>query len=389
MSVSSLPVAPMEFWYGEKTLLTWPTASVFSSRQGKYPVGSEEWVKATLEACADVARKDHVLLTSVGMHTWELAAWAAGETLGQVVLLVPLEEGLSVARAHPILQQYISDFGLTQSTVLVVPWFVKRGQSVKESWKQRDRWLLERAKRLLPISIRPGGSLETLIGEPEFEGKVERTWAVNHSPATKKWPTPPDPEAVEAKLGGDWPWLVHWTRSTPDPWPGEATHEFYSALVQSGRDYPRDAFATLTRIVTERRLRGTRWRMPMAQPLVSFTSLPPWEMVHRMTWRKRYARPAFEPYGVAVHRDALSQFGGRSVRYGAAEERVSLSALDRLFFQVQSDVGADWQGEQEWRIRGDLELPPQGSDQVKLLVPSESEAERLRTVSPFEVVSLL
>lgn len=389
MSESGLPVAPMDFWYGEKTLLTWPTASVFSSRQGKYPVGTEGWVRATLDACSDVARKDHVLLTSVGMHTWELAAWAAGETLGQIVLLVPFEEGLSVARAHPILQQYISDFGLTQSTSLVVPWFVKRGQSVKESWKQRDRWLLEKAKRLLPISIRPGGSLEALLAEPDLSAKVEQGWKVNHSPAKRVWSAPPDPDVVKAKLGDDWPWLVHWTRSTSDPWPGEASHEFYASIVQSASDYPRDAFATLSRIVNERKLRGTRWRMPMAQPLVSFTSLPPWEMVQRMSWRKRYARPSYEPYGVAVHRDALAQFGGRAVRYGAAEERASIGALDRLFFQVQSDVGADWQGEQEWRIRGDLDLPPEGSDQVKLLVPTEAEAERLRAVSPFEVVSLV
>ena len=389
MSATTLPVAPMEFWYGEKTLLTWPTAAVFSSRQGKYPVGGESWVRATIDACADVARKDHVLLTSVGMHTWELAAWAAGETLGQIVLLVPLEEGVSVARAHPVLQQTISDFGLTQSTILVVPWFVKRGQSVKESWKQRDRWLFEQAKCLLPISIRRDGSLATLLEEPAFAGKTDTRWSVKHAPVTHSFPKAPDPEAVQDKLGEDWPWLVHWTRSTPDPWPGETTHDYYSAIVGSGKQYPRDAFATLARIVTERKLRGTRWRMPMAQPLVSFTSLPPWEMVKRMTWRKRYARPAYEPYGVAIHQDALRQFGGRPVRYGGPEDRASLSALDRLFFQVQSEVGADWKGEQEWRFRGDLELPPEGSDQVKLLVPSEAEAERLRAVSPFEVVSLV
>jgi len=53
-------------------------AAVLNSRQSKTPVGNDPWVKNTLAAVGDIAEQGLVLLTSLGMLTWELVAWACG-----------------------------------------------------------------------------------------------------------------------------------------------------------------------------------------------------------------------------------------------------------------------------------------------------------------------
>jgi len=384
-----LTIAPDEYWYGEKTLLTWPLAALLNSRQARYPRGSEPWIQTTLEASATLAREDKVLLTSTGMQTWEFAAFATGEVLGQQIVLTPLSDTLSVPQAHQRLHERMVDLGLIHQHTLFIPWLLPRGTSEKKSWPPRDSWIADRARELFPISIRPRGSLERLLAREGMTAQVDDHFRIPYRPHRPAPIRKLNPDQVRETIDpAKWEYLVHWTRRTSAPWPGESRADYFRAVLQAGERDSHDALSTLLMILKVGRIRGTRWRMPHDQPMVSFTSLAPHEMIARMSWRKRYVRPAFEPYGIAVKRETLQQFGGRAVRYGDTSERAALSPLDRLFFQVAESSDHLWRGEQEWRLRGDLPLPEKSSDQVLILVPTQSEAELVRSICPFEVLSL-
>lgn len=384
----SLPLANERYWHGELTLAARACAAVLNSRQGRYPRGGEPWVQATLRAAADVVHSEQVLLAGTGLITWELSAWAAGEALGEVILLVPLPKGIIPDDAPLRLQTVMDDFGVQKQNSLAIPYFVPPRMSGKALWKARDAWILTRAERLLPVSIRPGGFLSDALADPAVSEKLDRTFAAGYDPYRHSFAPPPDRAAVEEALHGfEWAHAVHWTRAAHGPWPGEPRADFYRDLLAAPDDYPRDASATLRHILETGRLRGSGWRMPMGVPIVSLSLLHPAEMVARMTWRRRYLQMAFEPWGIAVTLAVLRELGAREVEYGDEKDRLRRSARDRLYFQLLSEQ-ADWIEEREVRLRGDLHLDLLGDDDAVVFVPNEDAAREFAHVSRFPVRAL-
>ncbi|MCB2211757.1 hypothetical protein KQI52_06555 [bacterium] len=383
-----LPLSDERYWHGDLTLAARPAAAVLNSRQGRHPHGGEAWVRATIRAAAGLIDDEKVIVSSTGMVTWELAAWAASEALGNVVMIVPVPEGTIAEDAHLIAAKVLADFGLSNSDSLVMPFFVPPRGSEKLLWKARDGLILRNADRLAPVSIRDGGFLASCLRDPRIADKISTDWSVEHKPLVLPQQKIPDPAHVQRKLSGlNWDHVAHWTRMSDGPWPGESRADYFSALAGSRSGHYRSAEATLKRILDERRIRATGWRMPMNVEMVSFSALPPWEMVERMTWRKRYVRLNYEPWGIAIRRDALIELGGREVIYGDLAIRKQLSATDRMYFQKVSDH-SDWENELEWRLRGDLALEPLSAGDVLVLVPDETARERIQPFSRFEVVAL-
>jgi hypothetical protein len=388
-TLEKLQISPMEMWFGDKTLLTRHTASILNSRQSKYPTGSEEWIRATHDAAVSVANKDMTLLSGLGMKTWEFAIWATGQALGWIAILVPIPENSSIEVAHRACQKVVTDFELLMSHCCIIPYFESTGNSGKKLWHTRDNWIIEHSDILFPVSIRDKGSLETAISSPAISKKVDPTFKIKYAPRKESFNSPPDPVVSRSLLQDiEWNYMTHWTRISAEPWPGETRYRFYSDLNKSGKKFPRSGFDTLKNILLEKLIRGSSRYIAMKTDMVSFTSLHPSDMIPLMKWRKRYVRPSFEPFGIAIKRSILEKMGAQKVIYGDPDDRKLLPLAKRLYFQPRTSKNAVWSNESEWRIKGDLDLNQIKNDDILLLVPSEETRKELQPLVQYQVVSL-
>lgn len=386
---ASPPLLPLEHARGDLALLESPAAALLTSRQGRMPVGSEPWVRATMEAIDWLRGRGFALLAGVGVKTWELGLALASHEGVPVNVPVGVPEKAPPEVVAETLAAVAEDFRLdpTRSLLLPFPERSTRG-SKRRRLAARDRFIVEAATLLLPLSLRPGGGLDSLAGEPGPAAKLDRRFEVEYAPRPYHALRPPEPDAVHRALAGfTWRHVAHWTRACPGPWPGERAIDYYLDLVRSGDVPPRSAFATLRRIAEERRIRASSWRMPGGRRMVSFSALHPAEMTGRMRWRRRYVRASFEPYGVAVNRDAIGDLGGREVLYGNAEERRALPPGEEPFFQSFSEA-AYWPNEWEWRLAGDLSLDRLDPAAITLLVATPEERRVLEEEVSWRVFSL-
>ena len=342
-------------------------AVVLCSAQSKKPTGGDAWVAATLAAVDQLVRDGHTLIASIGLNTWELALWRAVRRRARVhVMLVPRRGRIDTP------DDIAREFGIPRGTAA---WESIEGRG-KAAWQLRDARAVERADLIAPVCLREGGKLDRLLRSAVPAHKVTQAFAIPYVryPRSAAWekrhPTGPSPIGAEM--------LVHLTRSAHGPWPGESPRHYYAALACSrGRD-PRDGLATLRRIVQEGRVRGTPFRSNGGVPRVCLTARPRDTVLELVRFRARYARYAFEPYGIAIDRSAAIRCGARPVVYGAE------GGEDARFVQGPG-VAGHWEAEREWRIVGDLDLRSLAPSEVVVLTATAWEASQLRRTCSFPV----
>jgi hypothetical protein len=108
---------------------------------------------------------------------------------------------------------------------------------------------------------------------------------------------------------------------------------------------------------------------------------------NRRIFRKHKQRHDFEPWGVAIRKSDIKALGGQPVTYvDDLDER--LSSADRTFLQPRCNVSRsiDWSTEQEWRVRGDVDLAKLPSDAVMIFVDSVGEQKNMQQLSPWQVI---
>ncbi|MBZ0263664.1 hypothetical protein K8I28_03265 [bacterium] len=386
MEAPPLTIAPKELWLGDQTLLAGPTAAVLNSRQNRYPFGDDPWVKQTVEACKWLSNSQYTLMTSTGLKTWELALWAAGETMGSVVVLLGVPENTGAGDIIRKLNETLDSFRLVRQYSLIVPYFYPLDKKTeKDSWKQRDRWILHHASKLLPVSLRPNSTLMRAIQNDGLTAKIDPKFQIDHKIRPHTPPPPPSSEKTrQISQDIDWEYVTHWTRTSGHPWEDETHADYYESLVASRGEYPRSAMRTLCHILDTQLIRASAWRMPLKRPMVSFTAEVPEVMVREMRWRRRYVRYSFEPYGIAIPMETIRKLGGREVIYGSQEERKNLNVHDRLFFQTLSKTGAAWQDEKEWRFKGDFDLDNIFPEELIVLVRTEQEKQFINEHYPYQ-----
>lgn len=382
--IEGLELFDRESWVGDLTLLTWPAATVLNSRQSRYPCGAEEWVRSTVRAASWAAREGFCLLAGVDLATWELSAAVASDALGAVILLAGVPANWPSSRVQGRLDDFAAQFNLSHQAALVIP-YRESPRSPKEQWPLRDRWIAEHADLLLPVSLREGGSLESLLSTVIEDSRIDDRFRTAYSPRRHAFPALPDVETAKESLRDDWEgWALHFTRSHAGPWPDETRLDYYRALQASEEVPPRLALATLGHILVTGHIYGSSRHMPLGRPAVGFTQLPPWEALQLMGWRRRYAEPSSEPYGIAVRSERLLKLGAKEVRYGSVEEAKTLAASERLFFQTVDPEGHDWSVERELRHPGGLQLSQFPVEEVRILVRSEGGAAELDDL-PYEL----
>ncbi len=280
------------------------------------------------------------------------------------------------------------DFSLdTARTLFIFPEGKPQTPEPVDNLPERDSWIVALADTLVPVSIRPGGNLATMIERACFTpSKVDDRFNVSYKRAARRSFRPKLAAVASESEKLPWDDLTHWTTSTADPWPGETKAEFYAAFEHGEQGYPRSAFHTLSRIVAERCLRASKRLIRGEERLVSLTACPPSELARLVKWRPSLVRWTFEPYGIALNRRKLESLGARPVIYGDDYQYELLGDHDKPFFQNSGHGENDWRVEKEWRLRGDLDLNLFGRDDGLVFVFTKQEADALQKSSPFPVL---
>ncbi len=344
---------------------------ILNSAQGKYPVAVDPWVVKTTEAVSVLASDGHTIIAGTQPIMWDFCAWRAAVEDARTCFLMFSDQ---YETASPDFGAVFDEYGFTpeRTECIAVPGIGDR--PVKEAWPLRDRYAIEMADVVFPVSIRRNGKLYELLQQLP-QKRICRDfmidWEVSrHVPVY-------DFEGLDVNPLPSGEWVIHWTRASQGPWPDEPWREFFTDFFARPKQYVRTAVDTLTRIVADRVILGTSAHMPGSVRAVSCSSLSPDEAIGLMRWRKRYVRYSFEPFGIAIRKTAFEKLGGREVVYCGKE--MAPEDADPLFFQSPGEIG-DWEKEHEWRLKGDLRLDDLDRDDLFVIVPGDKEYDFLKDV---------
>ncbi len=187
-------------------------------------------------------------------------------------------------------------------------------------------------------------------------------------------------------------WLIHWTRAPRGEWAGESHSDYLNDAVLSDASHPRTAFGTLQRIVSERVIRTTSGNTRVSADVVCLSETPLVKLVAQRIFRQHRGRWDFEHYGIGVRRAAVCALGGRPVIYGDESVWQSLPQGEQPWFQLRQSRPAktsiDWTIESEWRLTSELSLDRLSANDVFVFCVTADEAEELRSVCEWRVVSV-
>lgn len=345
-----------------------PAVLVLNSAQSKYPRGDDPWVRATVRAYEQLAGHEVTMVTSADPLMWSFGTFlAAGHGL-RIRHVVP---DYNPAQAAAAFDTTLSEFEILPERAELEPMATSRSLSRSDVWRMRDLTALQAADVIYPVSIRPGGRLETLLRTEPLHADVRHGFRIDwHDSLLRRTPAY---DLLNARLNplpsGNW--LVHWTRTSPGPWPGETKAAFFRDMLARPSMYVRSARETLVHILRERAIRASSWKIPGQVPVVSLTENTPETAVTLMKWRKRFVRYTYEPYGIALHREYLESIGAQRVIYSEHANTPD----DGAWMYQSPGMFADWTREREWRLAGDLSLGGLSGKDWFVVVPRKDDKD--------------
>lgn len=326
------------------------TAVILNSRQNLRPCRKDLWVRKSIEAVEFVQKKGYRLMVSHGTKPWEIVLTEAVRRNIAVTLYLPDSD-------NPEYRNNLTEqFHLDKTDLNPVPADrnLERGRLFQNN---RDRMIIAEADILIPVSLRSGGTMQRLVNDCKNTSSIinedfrcdYQTDRENHKieidRARINW-------EIDQQLDS---YIIHWTRSSNNPWPGETAFDYYCSLLDAKVQYPRDALTALNRIIDEKLLRASSRHFRKAYPAVAFSELTPGEAASLMKWRARYREMSFEPYGLAIPMEEAAKVGIKKVIYGMAYHYGELAENERPYFQAIGEKGF-WIPEKEWRYIGNLDL---------------------------------
>ena len=361
------------------------TAAILLSRQPLRPSGKTAWVWQSVAAVRWLKSQGLALYSSVGMQTWELlTSLASLEKVKQTLFIAAGNDREYEQFKEPVIAQ----FDLDRDLVDFIPVFREEKNTTKEElWLRRDKRLLEAADVLLPISLRKGGHMDSLLPWLCRQGKsVESRFRVDYEKRVRPLAYRLKAEQLNLKLQQlEDQYLIHWTRAANSAWPTEKLIDYYKAVIES-ESHPRSAFSTLMNIISTKKIIATPKNMPAGIPTVSFSGLAPAYIVPLVKWRSRFRQMSFEPYGIGIERQYAMSKSVYPVRY---YHKTCKRAQDseRWLWQSVGEEG-DWHAEQEYRYKGDLDLSCFPSNRLLALCHTQREAEIIEKSTGLQAVSL-
>lgn len=364
--------------------------AILNSRQSKTPTVQDEWVSQTIAAVGRAQTDGDDIVSSIGQFTWDLVSWEAFNRGVNLHLVVP--------RLEPRRLSHLSRdiFGPLDPGDQRINWVFLDTESPVESkkwWRERDRMVLELADTVRPVSLRPKSGWEELLGPIRDQRRIDHRFVTSYKPKAHHLRVAVDTERLHPALA-DWPkrFLIHWTRASHGPWPGETKADFFRDFVRDQNEpsaYCRSAFHTLQRIISEGRIRASSWRVGSGVPMVALTECSPLDSLPLIRWRARWSRWSFEPYGIALDRDWLAARGARPIRYLDEIDWKALSAEQKPWCHQSGENADVWPAEREWRVQGDLILAGVPRDAIRLIVRLPIEREHLQRRLDLDVIPMM
>lgn len=360
-------------------------AVILLSRQSLRPNSRTDWIQNTVRAVKWICDHNLVLITSIGMQTWELLTALAVEfNLEQEVHIPSFDERAFLQSKKWIIEQFSPD----ENRIRFIPVFPTNGDKKKDMPIHRDRATVDTADIVIPISVRPKGNMEQLVNEAVVADKtVVSTFSTTYRSRTDKLKYEIVNHSLNPELDKiDSKYLIHWTRSSNGAWPDECQIDYWRAVIYS-EEYPRGGFDTLKHILTTESIIASSRHMPNKIASVSFSGLSPSKALKLMRWRARYREMSFEPYGIGIDRDY-------ALKYGVAAVLYSNSGI-----QKQHDVDmwrrqsrgrkTDWSSEEEYRYRDDINLSKIPTDKLLAFCYRPDEADSLKSTNGIRIISIL
>jgi hypothetical protein len=359
-------------------------AAILNSRQSLRPIGTDLWIINAGLAVRDAKSRGCAILASVGMSSWEIALYFASKYKADLSVYAPSNIG---EKKEDIIDYWAAQFHLEKSRT---EWHFIDGGKKRADYNrfrsERDNLVVSQADLIYPISLRPDGNLRRLIdayGKPcicDFQTAYE---ARKGGACRSIEPSSVD-DRVDLLLEG---YIIHWTKASNFPWPGETHFQYYEDIVNSSRRYARSGLGTLKRILRERRLRASAKHVRKGFPAVAFSTLKPSLALGLMKWRARYREMTFEPYGVGIRKEYAERIGIRKVFYGSPEMYRYLEKEHQPYFQNIGTIG-DWLAEMEYRHIGDLDLSLIPDDMIAVVVKTSEEVAEAKSIFPGKIIAL-
>ncbi|MFH2035627.1 MAG: hypothetical protein ABIJ45_04435 [Candidatus Zixiibacteriota bacterium] len=356
--------------------------AILNSRQNMRPTGADRWVSQTESAVKYAVDINCIIMTSVGMTSWEVVLYFATKYRADIELYLPLDKEDDENEA---ILNYIEQFHLNDKKIR---WkFIKISNFKKDKHffqQQRDKIIIESADSVWPISIRQNSSLKKYFNGKIIDNKFKISYSKPISSAKIEIDTNKIVNSIDAQLKD---YLIHWTRASNSPWPGETIYKFYDSILSLDGNYSHDGIETLKRILTENKLRASSRHLRKGASAVAFSSLCPSRATELMKWRLRYHEMSFEPYGLAIRKDVAEKIGVRKVLYGNPEMYQYLDDGDRPYFQNMGTIG-DWLPEQEYRHLGNINLLSIPNEAMAVIVFRKNDIDKIRPVFAGQIYSL-
>lgn len=361
------------------------TAAILLSRQPRYPFKTIEWVKQTVRAVEWIQMYEHTLISSIGLQTWELITALGSEYKLPMTLIVPCKDHDDLSRlSERIVEQFELD---SQNVQFIAATSPGANRSKADLLRARDCSVIHHAEWLIPVAIRSGGGMETLINSRgAHQNLVGDFRCVKRSAHIRGGclldPAGVTPECTHVASG----FLIHWTRTCAGPWPGERAIDYYRAILQSPR-YPRTALDTLRRIGATRQIWASPRHMPGNTPTVALSGLSPRDAVPLMRWRARYGQMSYEPYGIGIRRAAAERLGVVPVHYYDNSASSRPQHIETWQTQSRGKI-TDWRTEDEFRYLGSLDLTDIEPNDLRLFCRYPSEVDALESATGIDTIAL-
>lgn len=346
-----VPLPPGWRYRGDPALLDLPRLLLPCSAANKTPIGADPWLQQLAQAVPAGCEASFTILAGDAPLPLALTARLAARHAASAILLT----------GSPGCDPAAYGFDPTRAAI-IEPELPAR--SPKHHWPTRDALAWELADAIWPIHIRPGGRWDACLNssaDSRLSHDFRSPWRRPGAPASIELPPLCDRE------GDTTGWLVHWTRRAYGPWPGEPLGDFLDAILAAQSGWPRDAAATLCRILAEGVIRASTFRSADREPVVSFTAATPAAMRANFSWCARKAAPMWEPWGIAVRPAALAHLGGAPVAYSTT----------RAVPEWRRHSGGSFTGEAEWRHRSDLQLSALPAGSWTALIPAAASLAAL------------